>query len=285
MQQVLLAIFLFAAYSVYSQPSVRFYSPELFSQETSGAVCGFSSDGTTIYFVREDTLKDKLFLYSAVRKKKRWVNANILPFSGQHNDMGGRLTADGKTIYFTSDRPGGSSNPKDQWNIWVAYLQAGVWSEAQPLTEINNKGDECCPVPFEENKLLFSGSRAQASEWAILEWDGTNERAVEDINYSSGWQWPSIYYPKKKLLIFNSMKRQDSRGQDDIYVSFFDNRKWSTPINLGDPVNTEAYEDGALLSPDGRFLIFNRHATGSTPSHVMYTSWKRAAKQLNQNSK
>ena len=170
------------------------YAPELFPPNVSSGVCGFSPDGRIIYFVQEDTVVKKLFLYQATKAGKVWGHVNLLPFSGKHNDSGGRLSVDGKTFYFTSDRPGGSATENDNWNIWATTLKSNGWSEPQPL-EINNKGMECCPVPLTKGGFLFSGDRDKATAWWISRWNAKEktETFVDGLNEQKAWQCPS--YP------------------------------------------------------------------------------------------
>lgn len=258
-----------------SQPSkVKPYAPEIFHPGLSGAVCGFSDNGNTIYFVREDTTQKKLYLYEAKRNGRKWVNEQVLSFSGEYNDMGGRLSPDGRQFYFTSDRPGGSSQDNDEWNLWVSNRINNQWSEPIPLTAINNKGLECCPVPMENGTLIFSSDRGKGQEWRIYSWNKDEEELITVLNFENGWQWPSFFVDSEQLMLFNSMKRPDTKGKDDIYISFYSDNSWSPPTNIGSPVNTSIYEDGAILSPDGKYLIFNQHETGETPSKVMHTKWK-----------
>ncbi|MEQ8927855.1 MAG: hypothetical protein RLO81_18710 [Fulvivirga sp.] len=263
---------------IYSQ-TVTPYAPELFSSSTSGAVCGFSNNGNLIYFVREDILKDKLFIYQAERNDNLWVNAQILPFSGVYNDMGGRLTPDGKKFYFTSDRPGGSSRENDVWNIWVSELTDNKWSKAKPLKEINDLGNECCGTPLDNSNLLFSSDNLDGRAWWIYNWDGTEITTIKNLTINDAWQWPSYYDQDLKLLFFNSMKRPDTHGKDDVYVSFLDNGKWASPLNIGNVVNTEIYEDGAILSFDKKILLFNQH-TGTSSSRVMQVEWQPIYDQI-----
>ena len=190
-----------------------------------------------------------------------------MPFSGKHNDYGGRLTPDGITFYFASDRPGASDNNNDAWNIWKVVKSPSGWNEPVPLRDVSNKGDECCPVPLIDDAILFSGTRGK-SEWQIHLAD-TSSTLQEKLNVASAWQWPSYYDKESSTLFFNSMKRADSRGMDDIYVAKLKNEEWQAIRNLGEIVNTAAYEDGAILSPDRKLLIFCRHDTGITPSRVL----------------
>jgi hypothetical protein len=254
---------------------VRPYAPELFSSSISGAVCGFSKDGQTIYFAREDTIASKIFLYQASLVLGRWSEVRMLPFSGRSNDLGGRISKDGKALYFTSDRPGGSALESDEWNLWVSKLANGVWLEPEPILEINNGGLECCAIPLASGEILFSGDRGHTDEWKISTWrEGGVESAVPSLNATGAWQWPSSLNSTETIMFLNSMKRTDTHGMDDVYVSFFRDGQWNTPLNLGSDVNSKAYEDGAILSPDEEWLIFCRHATGSTPSQVVCVPWK-----------
>jgi len=267
--------FFLSMYQDELESMVRPYAPELFSASISGAVCGFSKDGNTIYFAREDTIANKIFLYQASLVLGRWSEVQMLPFSGRSNDLGGRISKDGKALYFTSDRPGGSALESDGWNLWVSKLTNGVWAEPEPILEINNGGMECCAIPLANGEILFSGDRGHTDEWKISRWrEGGVESVVPSLNANGAWQWPSSLNSTETIMFLNSMKRADTHGMDDVYVSFFQDGQWSTPLNLGGDVNSKAYEDGAILSPDEEWLIFCRHATGSTPSQVVCVPWK-----------
>lgn len=281
MKQILTALILHLSISMSAQEiKPTPYAPELFSPAVSGAVCGFSHDGNIIYFVKEDTVVKKLFLFQAKKKKGKWQDAQLLPFSGKYNDLGGRLDQNSGTLYFTSDRPGGSTLANDTWNIWQTTLDGKGWSNPTPLNEINNKGMECCPVPLASGALLFSADRGKSTSWWISEWLNNSETYVDSLNAEKAWQWPSSLDKKGELLFLNSMKRVDTRGMDDIYVSLRRNQRWSTPVNIGSTVNSSAYEDGAILSPDEKWLIFCRHETSSTPSQVLCISWQPLLKEL-----
>ncbi len=251
---------------------VKPYAPELFDENVSAAVCGFSIDGKTIYYVQEDTVRDKLFLFEATLSNGKWSQPNLLSFSGQHNDYGGRLSRDGRTFYFTSDRPNGSTRNDDVWNIWKVQRTATGWTDPVPLTELNNKGNECCPLPLDEGQLMFSGDRGNEEQWHIKVLTNEREITQSNLNGTTSMQWPSSFADEKTLLL-NSMRKDDNLGMDDIYISYLENEAWSSPKNIGAPVNSSEYEDGAILSPDKKWLIFCRHTTHATPSRVLCVSW------------
>jgi len=55
-------------------------------------------------------------------------------------------------------------------------------------------------------------------------------------------------------------RAEDSHGKGDIYVAFATRAgEWSTPVNLGDRVNSEHSESCPSLSADGKYLFFSRY--------------------------
>ncbi|WP_306016283.1 hypothetical protein [Oceanicaulis sp. MMSF_3324] len=64
--------------------------------------------------------------------------------------------------------------------------------------------------------------------------------------------------PDESYILFDG-RREHGEGHSDIYVSFRQSDgEWGEAINLGAPVNTQAWEASASVSPDGRYLFFHR---------------------------
>ena len=79
----------------------------------------------------------------------------------------------------------------------------------------------------------------------------------EKIN--TGKSFHPFIAPDESYLIFDS-EREDGFGDSDIYISYrLQNGEWGAPINLGDQINTEAWEAAATVTPDGKYLFFNRN--------------------------
>src|SRR6185503_14219383 len=83
-------------------------------------------------------------------------------------------------------------------------------------------------------------------------------------------------------VILLSMKKDDSKGQEDLYVSLKDAAgQWSIPRNLGPVINTRGFEMSPFLSPDKKRLYFasNGHR-GLGDADIFYSnrlddSWER----------
>jgi Tol biopolymer transport system component len=61
--------------------------------------------------------------------------------------------------------------------------------------------------------------------------------------------------PDESYILFDS-NRAGGLGNADIYRSDRRSSGWSTPQNLGAPINSAALETSATVSPDGKTLYF-----------------------------
>jgi len=78
------------------------------------------------------------------------------------------------------------------------------------------------------------------------------------INTGTNLSHPFIA-PDESYLIWDA-KREDGYGSSDIYISFKQqDGSWGDAINLGDKINTGAWEASASVTPDGKYLFFSRN--------------------------
>lgn len=72
-----------------------------------------------------------------------------------YNDMMPALSADGRVLYFVSDRPGGEGG----LDIWRCEIdEHGYRSEPEPVTQINTEGDEITPHCGIDGKFYFASN-------------------------------------------------------------------------------------------------------------------------------
>jgi len=102
---------------------------------------------------------------------------------------------------------------------------------------------------------------------------------VEKIK--AGWSEPVLFesLPLRTLPSSNFLSYSfDKLGNyyyimgNDVYLSRFENGKYSTPENLGENINSPEIEGGPLIAPDGDYLIFTRGILGP------YISFKKKDK-------
>ena len=64
--------------------------------------------------------------------------------------------------------------------------------------------------------------------------------------------------PDESYLIWDS-EREGGYGGSDLYISFRQtNGTWGPAINMGDKVNSEKWDAYASVTPDGKYILFNR---------------------------
>lgn len=64
--------------------------------------------------------------------------------------------------------------------------------------------------------------------------------------------------PDESYLIWDSV-REGGYGASDIYISFRQaDGSWGPAINMGDEVNSDKWDAFASVTPDGKYILFNR---------------------------
>ena len=190
-----------------------------------------SADGNTMYFSSE-TFKDgqfdkdkskklkygKVGLFKATKEGDKWTNIKALPFNNKAYNVGNpSLSKDGKTLYFSSDMPGGIGG-SDIWK--VAVNGDNDYGTPENLgNKINTEGRENFPFITDENKLYFSSEGRQGF--------GGLDVFVVDLN--AGTEVKNVGMPVNSekddfAFSFNTVNKvgffsSNRGGQDDIYAA------------------------------------------------------------------
>ncbi len=137
--------------------------PPINTVENEGAQC-ISADGRLLFFTgcgRSDGL-GSCDIYMSVRQKGAWsVPVNLgAPVNGSSWDSQPSVSADGRWLFFTSNRVDG----KGKMDIWKAR-KLGVSPEGFPvygnvtnLTDVNTPGNELSPFIHADGKTLYFAS-------------------------------------------------------------------------------------------------------------------------------
>lgn len=130
----------------------------------------FTKDGNTIYFsgdsFREGVFeKDKVNkirlgrnnLYKAVKSGDVWTNIKPMPFNSSAYSLSNpSISKDGKTLYFSSNMPGGIG-AVDLWKVTVN--DDGTYGKPENLgNRVNTEGNESFPFIADDNSTLYFAS-------------------------------------------------------------------------------------------------------------------------------
>jgi outer membrane protein OmpA-like peptidoglycan-associated protein/tetratricopeptide (TPR) repeat protein len=202
---------------------------ELNSKFHDGPVT-FTKDGNTLYF-SSDSFREKSFekdksnnlklgrnnIYTATKSGDSWGNIKSLPFnSKEFSTSNPSISADGKTLYFSSDMP----NSLGGVDIWKVAVNAdGSYGAPENLgNKVNTEGNESFPFIADDNTTLYFASSGK---------QGLGGLDIYQIDLSKGTDATNMGKPINTekddfAFTFNKAKNMgffssNRGGNDDIY--------------------------------------------------------------------
>ena len=193
----------------------------------------FNAAGTKMYFSRNNYHDAKKIadakgimhvgIYSADLVDGQWTNVQATNLNNANYIVyHPSLSADGKSLYFASDMPGGYGG-RDIWMVKRANAET-VWSSPENLgSEINTAGDELFPYIHANGNIYFSsnGRRGmggldifKAVPTDIYQW-GQIEKMKYPIN--SGFNDYGLIFEDDHERGYMTSNRPGSKGQSDIW--------------------------------------------------------------------
>lgn len=225
----------------------------------------FNATGNTMYFTRcpyDKTEERGAEIYSATQLSGLWGDPVKLKI-GTDTLMAAHasVSADGKLLYFVSDRPGGYGG-KD---IWFTVKKTGE-SWEKPVNagpEINTKGDEMFPFIRDNGTLYFSSNAHvgmggldlfMARKGADGKWIVENMKSP--IN-STGDDFAISFYPGEERGLFSS--NREGSAKDDIYSFLLPPKIYEIEGDIFNKENGARINDAVvrLIGTDGTMLRLN----------------------------
>jgi len=156
------------------------------------------------------------------RKRIRIINLGpVVNWKGL--DYAPTISADGRTLYYVSNRPGSKLNEKGEpsHDFWAAKK--------------NDRLDTIFFEPFNIDTTTLLGDL------------GVNTRLNEGA---------ASIAADRQSLYFTACNRPDGFGDCDIYMTTIEGDKWGRPVNLGPNVNSAAFDSQPSIAPDKSRIYF-----------------------------
>ncbi|NVO20180.1 MAG: PD40 domain-containing protein [Bacteroidetes bacterium] len=166
-------------------------------------------------------------------------------------------TPDSLHVFFTSYADIYRSTDTNQiWQtpVMLASPVNSAYEEYHPATSLNGTL-YFCSMRENPNGFLYRSVLENGAYPTLEKLDIAINRHDSDQNGA----YDPFIAPDESYLIFSSVKT-GGYGQDDQYVSYYKNGRWTNPKNLGPSINTDAIEYGSYVSPDGKYYFFSRPA-------------------------
>lgn len=148
-----------------------------------------TADGSVIYFTACNTADGHGRLcdiyYSEVGEDGAWTQPKNLgdEVNTRYSEKHPSISADGRILYFSSNRPGGKGN----YDIWMTFKRGDTWTKPINLGDsINTKGLEQSPFIHSDQRTLYFSSNG---------WPGMGQADI----FMSRWQEAGWWQMPKNL--------------------------------------------------------------------------------------
>jgi hypothetical protein len=217
-----------------------------------------------------------MFAFQAITAQK-FYKIDRLPFStGPYWESAPVLYGD--SIIYISNRTSSSfvryTNEDNQpfTNIYLVQREdEESWGIPDLFSELFQTNFDDGPVTFAQNFRLICFYRAYVAELGEVgrrsnpngglyfsrKEDGkwSDPEPFEHNNYDYSYYTPHL--TEDGTTLYFSANLEDARGDYDIYVSRFENGRWTAPENMGDEVNTEQRDWFPFLHEESGRLYFS----------------------------
>jgi Tol biopolymer transport system component len=216
--------------------------------------------------------------------------------NSEYDEKAPSVTADGKTLIFTSRRPGKSSaldiegDKKYFEDIYISHwdsIKKG-WGAAELLPgNINTDGHDACTSISPDGKEIYIYKNEMEGE------SRGGDIYVSKLSSSGKWGAPkamgkpinTTYFeggaciaPDGNTIYFVS-ERPGGFGHADIYMAKRKDRmEWDVPVNIGADINTSEDEGGIFLAADGKTLFFTSQGYNSIGGYDIFKTVNEGGK-------
>lgn len=241
-----------------------------------------SPDGECFYFTRRMDVVDnspfgqghkvnkEFFSYSKKRSDGSFGKGEPLPtpFNVSTNEGSPTINLSNDMLIFsrmTPARIGGGNYPN--YDLYCSYYIDGEWTTPEKLGGGINRDDswESQPSLSSDGEMLFFASDRPGGFGGSDIWCSRKNAAGEwqkptnlgqTINTAGNERSPFLH-TDSKTLYFSSSGHDGMGGMDVFYAKIDDKGRWSKPINIGHPINTERDEVDFFVSLDGKTGYFS----------------------------
>jgi len=240
-------------------PVAQVFAPGLVSDtrpRTWEAFATFSADGNTFCFQRGG-------IFITENTDQGWKTPELITSIPANiwSPWSACLSPDANSIFF--EKAAG----RGRRTLYRCDRTARGWATPQILgPPLNSPGKESSISIAANNNIYLGSSRkvpyggdGRSGIWVVPFVDNTWPRAIHlSIDHPLGGE-PGIA-PDESFMVFYSIRPGAIRGTEtDLYLTLRGaDGTWTKPRNMGPRINSGYYEHGPRISPDKKYLFFNR---------------------------
>ena len=217
--------------------------------------------------------------YKAIKTDSLWGKAKNMgpPINTEENEGALCISPDGKYIFFAAcNRPDGYGSCDLYWS----KKTGDIWSTPENMGPVvNSSAWDSQPSFSSDGKTLYFASKREGGKGSSDIWktelqpDGSWMLPVnlgDSINTKYEEMAPFIH-PDNRTLYFGSRGHQGMGGYD-LFVSRMDaDGNWSSPVDLGYPINTYADEINLVVNAKGDVAYISSDKLGGKGGMDIYS--------------
>lgn len=196
------------------------------------------------------------------------------------------LSPTGTTLFFSrKNHPGNMGGVDDDEDIWYSEMDStGEWQEAVNAgPELNNEEPNFVSgiTPDGHTVVLLLGNRYEkhgkmSAGVSISSKEGDHWTKPYNLDIKNDYNYNekvNYFLTNNRQVLILSVEREDTQGERDFYVSFFEeDSTWSEPMNMGNVLNSVGDESSPFLAADDETLYFSTNGRGGYGSYDIYVS-------------
>jgi hypothetical protein len=209
-------------------------------------------------------------------KNNNWKKANLLAFNDAFNYLEPFLSADGKRLFFASNRPNEiNDTTAGDFNIWYVERvnENNAWSDPVFLSDsVNTEEDEFFPSVAANGNIYFTKDSKNGlgkDDIYVSYWlgNGYSKPKLLDQNINSeGYEFNAFVSADEKFIIYTKYNAAEGFGSGDLYVAKKDNDgNWLPVTNLGEEINSSAMEYCPFYNAKEKTLYFTSRRNNLKP--------------------
>lgn len=239
-----------------------------------------TADNSTLTFTVSDRKKNSPEdLFYSKRVKNKWQKAKNIgqPINTEKSEGAQSVSADGKTMVFTAClRKDGFGS----CDIYISKKNGNRWTKPKNIGQpINTQYKETQPSLTSDGKTIYFVSTRPGGKGKFDIWKSSLQENKtwtvpknlgDSINTKEDELAPFIHYDSKTLYF--SSKGHPGMGESDLFISRLQNNNvWSSPKNLGYPINTYYNEESLIVTVDGKHGLFSSDMDGGFGQKDIYS--------------
>lgn len=210
--------------------------------------------------------------------QKKWQPAEPVPgnVNTDAHDAITSISPDGKNLFIYKNNT--HENESAGGDIFISKMMKNKWKTPQPIGKpINSTYWEGGACLSPDGKTLYFTSERKGGFGHSDIWMSTkisNKEWSKPVNLGNTVNSPYdevglFMAPDGKTLFFAS-NGPNSMGSYDVFKTTYENGQWTTPVNLGYPINTEFSDGPITIDASGKVAYLSSDRTGGLGEKDIY---------------